>query len=389
MTLSRYDRGVADSSPGKQIPMSSPLTVALVTPLTGPAAAHGLAALRAATLWARDEHLPPAWDEINVTAYDAHPHPGAATRSAAAANPDAIFGPHGPQAALAACAATDRVLFNIAAPSTRFVRQAVPNIINMAAPQATWTRGVLAAVRSADRRARRLAVMVAAGDWALEIVSVTRAAAAARNFDVTSSVFRPGQAGAAARRLPAADVLIVQADPDDEATAAEILLRRPWRAAAFSTAGHDDALTTLGDRRDGLLGPRAWSPQLPAAAGTGPSVSEFVSRYRQMHDQPPAATAAVAFAAGLILGRCVRMLDQVDGSLLDDAAVLATAYALDTSTVLGRFRLDPATGLQVGHQGHLVQWQDGVAATVWPPDRLRAPLHYPRRRGGQPWPQAA
>ncbi len=364
--------------------MSSPLTVALVTSLTGPAAAPGLAALHAATLWARDEHVPPAWDEVHVTAYDAHPHPAAAIRSAVAANPVAIFGPHGPRAALAAFAATDRVVFNIAAPSTRFVRQAFPNVINVTAPQATWTRGVLAAVRAADRRARKLALMVAAGDWSLEVVSVTRAAAAARGFEVVSSVFRPGQAQAAARRLPPADVLIVQAGPDDEAAAAEILLRRPWRAAAFSTAGHDGALTTMGDHREGLLGPRAWSPQLPAQAGTGPSVSDFVNRYQHMHGQPPSAAAAAAFTAGLVLGRCVRSLGQID-----DFSVLAAARALDTSTVLGRFRLDPATGLQIGHHGHLVQWQDGVAAAVWPPDRLRAPLRYPHRRGGQPWPEAA
>ncbi len=353
--------------------MSSPLTVALVTPLTGPAAAHGLAALRAVTLWTRDEQLPPPWDEVCVTAYDANPQPAAAMRAAAGAHPEAIFGPHGQHAALAACGATERVVFNIGAPSTRFVRQAFPNVINMAAPHSTWTRGVLAAVRAADRRALKVAVLVASGDWALEVVSVTRAAAARLGFEVASSVFRPGQAMGAARRLPPADVLIVQGDPADETTAAEVLLRRPWRAAAFSTAGHDDALAGLGERREGLLGPRAWSPLLPADAGTGPSVSEFVTDYERMHGQLPAATAAVAYTAGLIFGRCVRLRGRVD-----DTSVLATARGLDTSTLLGRFRLDPATGLQVGHQGHLVQWQDGVAGTVWPPAHSPGRPAYPR-----------
>ncbi|WP_131784737.1 ABC transporter substrate-binding protein [Protofrankia symbiont of Coriaria ruscifolia] len=357
--------------------MSSSLTVALVTPLTGPAAAYGLATLRAATLWARDEQLPLPWDDVNVTAYDAHPHPAAAMRSAAAAEPDAIFGPYGQRSALAACAATDRVVFNIGAPSTRFVRQTFPNVVNLLSPHSTWTRGLLAAVRAADRRARKVTVLVASDDRALEVVSVVRAAATRLGFEVTSSVFRPGRAMIAARRLPPADVLIVQGDPDDETAAAEVLLRRPWRAAAFSTAGHDDALTTLRNRRDGLLGPRAWSPQLPAAAGTGPSVSEFVAYYRRMYDQLPAATAAVAYTAGLVLGRCIRANGRAD-----DRCVLAAARTLDTSTLLGRFRLDRATGLQVGHHSHLVQWQDGVARVVWPANRAQSPLAYPRSQIG-------
>ncbi|WP_250284468.1 MULTISPECIES: ABC transporter substrate-binding protein [unclassified Frankia] len=357
--------------------MSSSLAVALVTPLTGPAAVHGLTTLRAVTLWARDEQLPPPWDDINVTAYDAHPHPAAATRAAAAAGPDAIFGPYGQRSALAACAATDRVVFNIGAPSTRFVRQAFPNVVNLLSPHSTWTRGLLAAVRAADRQARRVTVLLASDDRALEVVSVVRAAAARLGFEVASSVFRPGRAMIAARRVPPADVLIVQGDPDDENAAAEVLLRRPWRAAAFSTAGHDGALATLRDRRDGLLGPRAWSPRLPAEAGTGPSVSEFVACYQQMYDQLPAATAAVAYAAGLVLGRCIWANGQAD-----DHHVLAAARTLDTSTLLGRFRLDEATGLQVGHHSHLVQWRDGVAHVVWPADRAQSSLVYPRSRIG-------
>ncbi|WP_338083880.1 hypothetical protein [Candidatus Frankia nodulisporulans] len=82
--------------------MTTPLTVALVTPLTGPNAAQGLAGLRGVTLWARDERLPAPWDEVSLTAYDAHPEPAAAMRAAAAAHPDALLGPYGNRAALAA-----------------------------------------------------------------------------------------------------------------------------------------------------------------------------------------------------------------------------------------------------------------------------------------------
>jgi branched-chain amino acid transport system substrate-binding protein len=45
--------------------------------------------------------------------------------------------------------------------------------------------------------------------------------------------------------------------------------------------------------------------------------------------------------------------------------------------LLGAFRLDPATGRQVGHRVLTVQWQDGVRRVVWPPERAEAALRYP------------
>lgn len=357
--------------------MTTPLTVALVTPLTGPDAAHGLAALKAMTLWARDERLPRPWDEVAVTAYDTHPDPVAAVRAAQAARPAALIGPFGQRAALAVCGATDRVVFNAGAPSTRFMRQAFPKVVNLAPPVSSWTRPMLTAVRSADRHARKVALLVGASDVAAELTSVTKAAASALKFEVTSSVFQTGRVGAAAGRLPPADVLLVHGSPDDEVTAAGMLLRRPWRAAAFSTFDRRDIGVSLVELSDGVLAPRSWSPSSQQEVGTGPSSREFVSAYVAMHGSEPNTAAAWAFASGLIFGRCVRYCGGIE-----DTSVLAAARGLETSTLLGRYRVDHATGLQVGHAPVVVQRQAGVARAVWPRDTARAPLAYPRRQTG-------
>ncbi|OHV46757.1 branched-chain amino acid-binding protein [Parafrankia soli] len=352
--------------------MTTPLPVALVTPLTGPDAALGLAALRGMTLWARDERLPPPWDEVGVTAYDAHPDPVGAMRSAAAAEPAAVFGPVGPRAALATLGATGRVVFNAGAPSTRFMRQSFPHVVNVAAPTSTWPRGVLSAIRSVDRHARRVALL-ASGDLAVELTSVTKAAARSQGYDVTSNVFPPGRGAQAARLLPPADVLIVHGGADDELEIANVLLRRSWRAAAFSTAVSAEATATLGALREGLLAPASWAPDSVAEVGTGPTAREFSADFATLHGVPPTATAAWAYVGGLILGRCIRHCGGVG-----DASLLAAARGLDTTTMLGRFRLDEATGLQVGHQVPIVQWQSGASWTVWPREAARAPFHHPR-----------
>jgi branched-chain amino acid transport system substrate-binding protein len=45
--------------------------------------------------------------------------------------------------------------------------------------------------------------------------------------------------------------------------------------------------------------------------------------------------------------------------------------------MFARFRLDPRTRRQVGHQVLTVQWQDGVRRVIWPPERAQALLRYP------------
>jgi ABC-type branched-subunit amino acid transport system substrate-binding protein len=334
--------------------------------------------MRAATLWARDEQLPPPWDAINVATYDAHPDPAAAMRAAVSARPAAIFGPHGYRAGLAAFSATDRAVFNIGAPSTRFVRQAFPHVINIAPPGASWARSMLTMIRGVDRRVRKVALMVAEGEATLELVSAARAAAASLGFDIASSVFAPARANAAARRLPPADVLLVCGSAEDEAIAADVLLRRPWRAALLSTIASDVPRTMPVGLRDGLVGLRDWSADSYTEVGTGPSPRAFADAYIAAYGEIPTPTAAAAYAAGAIFGRSVRWSGGAD-----DTSVLAASRGLDTTTLLGRFQLDRATGLQVGHQIALVQWQGEDSRVVWPAEGVRPTLIYPRWHASQ------
>jgi hypothetical protein len=44
--------------------------------------------------------------------------------------------------------------------------------------------------------------------------------------------------------------------------------------------------------------------------------------------------------------------------------VLAASQRLDTTTLFGRFRVDPVTGVQTGHQIRVVQWRSGQRVLV-------------------------
>jgi branched-chain amino acid transport system substrate-binding protein len=101
----------------------------------------------------------------------------------------------------------------------------------------------------------------------------------------------------------------------------------------------------------------------------GPDAAWFGAAFREATGGAPPYPAAAAFAAGVLAARCVR---EAGGT--QDAALRAAAERLAARTLFGGFRLDPATGLQVGHEVLTVQWQAGVRRVVWPPGRAERPL---------------
>jgi branched-chain amino acid transport system substrate-binding protein len=81
-----------------------------------------------------------------------------------------------------------------------------------------------------------------------------------------------------------------------------------------------------------------------------------------------------AYAAGLVAQKCIEVAES-----LDQPALRAAADALDFSTFYGPFKIDPATGRQVGGSVVLVQWQQGRKVIVWPPEQRQGRMSFPWR----------
>jgi hypothetical protein len=147
--------------------------------------------------------------------------------------------------------------------------------------------------------------------------------------------FVPGAAKAMAARLPAADLVLVVGGFEDELVAARVL---------------------LGTARDGLLGPTQWIPDVVAVPDGGPDVAWFVQRYKERTGRVvPSYPAAQAFAAGLLVARCVREV-ALAGLRVDDQSLFTCATQLACATLYGGFSLDPQMGRQRGHALLTVQW---------------------------------
>lgn len=130
--------------------------------------------------------------------------------------------------------------------------------------------------------------------------------------------------------------------------------------------------SVLGTDADGFCGPSQWEPTLRDIPGIGPTSVDFAERFRARFGVEPDYPAAQAYAAGLIAAECVRRADS-----LDDQALLHAARSLDLRTFYGRFRLDPGTGQQVGHEVVVVQWQAGRKQIVWPAEAATAEYQPP------------
>jgi branched-chain amino acid transport system substrate-binding protein len=349
------------------------LRAALATPLTGSLAQFGQASATGLALWAQHAaRLPPPWSGVELTVHDTATNPAATLRGVATAHSDLLFGPYGSGPMLSAARATERAIWNHGGATSQLSRPAFPRVINVLSPASTYFAGVLQAVRASDAQAATLSILHATSSFGRDVAAGAAACGASLNFEVRSVAYEPHHAAAAAARLPGADILLVIGNFADERAAAPLLLTRRWRAAAFVGAGVDEVLATLGSLREGLIGPAQWIASAGEEPDEGPDSGWFVGRYRQVSGVDPPYPAAQAFAAGLICARCLR-----EGGDIDDATQLAAAQQLACTTLYGRFRLDPLSGLQAGHQVLIVQWQNGVRRVVWPPEQAERPLRYP------------
>ena len=351
------------------------LAAALVTPLTGPLARYGRATAAALRLWAgRAATLPAPWTGVALAVHDSHPDAAAAMRAVMTAGPEpeVVFGPYGSSPAVAAAGATGRVVWNHGGATSALARPAFTHVVNVPAPASSYFEGALEAVRAADGGARTVTVLHASTGFGRDVGGGARRVAGRLGFDVRVVEFAPGGAASAADGLGGGDVVLVAGAFEDEEAAGPVLLEQRWRAAAFVGAGVSEVLAGLGGRLEGLLGPAQWAAAAAPTPDEGPEAGWFVDAYREAAGDDPPYPAASAFAAGILAARCLR-----DAGSAEDLAVLDAARRLHCTTLYGRFRLDPRTGLQAGHRVVTVQWQQGVRRGVWPPDRAERPLAYP------------
>ena len=125
---------------------------------------------------------------------------------------------------------------------------------------------------------------------------------------------------------------------------------------------------------EGFIGPSQWEAEAGYMADYGPSAAQVVASLHRAGHEAVDYPMAQAYAAGVVMQRCL-----LEAGSLDDSALRQAASSLDFTTFYGRFRIDPETGRQTGRSTLLVQWQDGRKVIVWPPESANGVLRCPWR----------
>ncbi|TMD93440.1 MAG: hypothetical protein E6I76_14655 [Chloroflexi bacterium] len=107
---------------------------------------------------------------------------------------------------------------------------------------------------------------------------------------------------------------------------------------------------------EGVHGVAQWFPGRAAAVDLGPTEADLLDACAALTGGTPDYPGVQAAAAAALAVHCARA-----GGGVDRETLWAVAAALDCATLFGRFRIDPVTGLQTGHDTVLVRWTaDGL-----------------------------
>lgn len=280
-------------------------------------------------------------------------------------------------AAAAIAEGHEKVLWNHGGSSDAVMQRGFRWAVHLPTPASGYFAGLFTCLLRHGAKAEPVAIVRRRrGTFAAEVASGARQQAERHGFSLLPTFSYPddvNQTPALARELSAVGpaLLILVGRFDDDVRLARALTENPPRlktAAAVATpmrAFWGD----LRERADGWIGPSQWELGAEGSPDVGPSSAVFVERFRRRFGQLPDYPAAQAYAAGLIFQHCVGLAGSCD-----DAGLRAAAAQISCRTFYGGFRLDPETGMQVGHETVLVQWQGGKKMIIWPADVAKAGL---------------
>jgi hypothetical protein len=129
----------------------------------------------------------------------------------------------------------------------------------------------------------------------------------------------------------------------------------PPRRICAIAAGVRDFAGSVSDP-EGVFGIAQWLPGTGREVLLGPQEAAFLSAYAGPTPDYPAVQAA----AGAVLA--VHCAGLAGGTASAD--LWAAAATLDTSTLFGRFGIDPRDGVQIKHDTLLVRWAQGKLVAI-------------------------
>jgi branched-chain amino acid transport system substrate-binding protein len=259
-----------------------------------------------------------------------------------------------------------KILWNHGGSSDAITDEGWRHLVSVPSPASDYLRALPLLVKRQDPTVTRMSVVHAeTGTFATDVARGVTEAAKAAAFDVVrvipfESPLRDARALLADALAGEPDLLVGVGRFQDDVT---MVRRRDLlggvKRLAFVGAGLEAFHEEVGDLAEDVIGPSQWEPAVHDPPHTGPTAEWFCAEFEKRFHRRPGYPAAQAFALGVVIMECLRRAES-----LEDEALLSAARGLDTTTLYGRFLLDPVTSRQIGHRVLLVQWRNGRKVVI-------------------------
>jgi branched-chain amino acid transport system substrate-binding protein len=297
---------------------------------------------------------------------------------------DVLIGPYSSgltHAAAAVAEAHAKLLWNHGGSSDAIMRQGYRWLVNIPTPASRYFAGIFTCLAGHVARGDRVAIIQRQpSPFAAEVAAGTRHQAEHAGLCPLAAMYYPESlvdTPALVQRLVVAQPSIIVAVgryTDDVALVRALAHQRVDVDVLAAVATPMQAFQRdLQQAAVGCIGPSQWEAESLVVPDVGPTSATFMARYRQRFGAPPDYPAAQAYAAGVVLERCV----EAAGTLREEDLQQA-ARQLVCRTFYGRFQVDAESGEQIGHEVTLIQWQAGEKRRIWPPETAQAALMYPK-----------
>ncbi len=283
---------------------------------------------------------------------------------------DLLLGPYSSGLARRAAAVAERqqqVLWNHGGSADAIFTAGFAWVVGILTPASRYFHSVIDLVQTRHASLRRVAIVHStAGAFARQVALGAEQYCQKQHVEtVVRYPYEPGTIDFSAllRRLShePPDLLLGVGRIEDDVRFATQLVHSNLTVAAVGLIVTPLQLfrTVLSKAADGFLGPSQWEPGVVTTPEYGPSPAEVMQSFHMCYPGEVDYPTAQAYAGCLVAQRCI----EVAGTL-EQQSLRQTAAELDFSTFYGRFKIDPTSGLQIGHLMPVVEWRDGVKVTV-------------------------
>jgi branched-chain amino acid transport system substrate-binding protein len=278
---------------------------------------------------------------------------------------DVIMGPYGTAITAPAANVAERYKMPMICPETADVamfQRGFKYIFQGLGPVQTYLYGVLSIAK--DHKLRTLALIGPDTAFGHSLVNAVPEVARGFGQSIVYTEFYPARANdfsSVIEKVKAAnpDVLLAMAFPNDSIGVLRQLKQSNYAPKIFYEAiGASDPryVDSAGKDVNGVFSVTAWDPDNPSSEN-----AQFKSSYRAEFHRDPDYHAASNYSALEVLAAAVKRAGSLDHDKLRDAIA-----EVRVPTLIGTWRIDPRTGIQLGYTSYILQWQNGKQVIVYP-----------------------